>query len=345
MSPKRERVEWVDVSKGAGMLAVIAGHTFALSSVMPLYAFHMPLFFLLAGMVFRPERYDGWDSLAASKAKALFVPYALACAVSAAVCLMVPQWAQGMTVEAFAADFYSANTNVIQNSSLWFIPALFVAFLVVYAVRRVTFRSSWMLVVLALVAYALTFQKVALSWGSDLLPEGRLPFKADSALVGAVFLGVGCYCAPLIRREVERTWPPMVDVALVVLSAVACMAVGWVSLNSLDFGNWAHLAFYPTAFMACFAFMRLSKHALRVTWLASALKWYGRHSLVIFMAQSLLIRLYLLLFNDLQGLDMTLYADNPFEHQVGSFVAVAFVAAPLVAWIASAMSRKVKSRN
>lgn len=56
----KNRIEWIDTAKGIGILLVVLGHT--MSPVMAghaamewlykvLYCFHMPLFFLLAGMV------------------------------------------------------------------------------------------------------------------------------------------------------------------------------------------------------------------------------------------------------------------------------------------------------
>lgn len=46
-----KRIEWIDISKGLGMLLVIAGHTIALKYSSILYTFHMPLFFFLSGLV------------------------------------------------------------------------------------------------------------------------------------------------------------------------------------------------------------------------------------------------------------------------------------------------------
>lgn len=46
-----KRLKWIDVLKGIGMYLVILGHThFASRGV--IYAFHMPLFFLISGMFF-----------------------------------------------------------------------------------------------------------------------------------------------------------------------------------------------------------------------------------------------------------------------------------------------------
>ena len=64
--------------------------------------------------------------------------------------------------------------------------------------------------------------------------------------------------------------------------------------------------------------------------LKSILLFYGRNSLVIFGFQSLFIRLYLYIFNHLQGLDMQLYQNYVFYHQIGAFFTVTFIVSPLI---------------
>lgn len=48
------RLDWVDVARGIGILAVVAGHVWTRGPLRDaVYSFHMPLFFLLSGMLFR----------------------------------------------------------------------------------------------------------------------------------------------------------------------------------------------------------------------------------------------------------------------------------------------------
>ncbi|WP_088190097.1 acyltransferase family protein [Sphingobium sp. Z007] len=50
------RLDWVDVARGLGMLAVVIGHVWTRGPVRDaMYSFHMPLFFLLSGMLSRPQ--------------------------------------------------------------------------------------------------------------------------------------------------------------------------------------------------------------------------------------------------------------------------------------------------
>ncbi|MBH1998988.1 MAG: acyltransferase family protein [Sphingomonadaceae bacterium] len=55
-SPPRDRLDWVDVARGIGILAVVVGHVWTRGPLRDaVYSFHMPLFFLLSGMLSRPQ--------------------------------------------------------------------------------------------------------------------------------------------------------------------------------------------------------------------------------------------------------------------------------------------------
>jgi fucose 4-O-acetylase-like acetyltransferase len=50
------RLEWIDVARGIGIIAVVAGHVWTRGPVRDaVYSFHMPLFFLLSGFLSRPQ--------------------------------------------------------------------------------------------------------------------------------------------------------------------------------------------------------------------------------------------------------------------------------------------------
>ena len=55
------RIAWIDVSRGWCMLAIVAGHFYLPWNQHPalfdlLYAFHVPAFFFLSGLVFNPGK-------------------------------------------------------------------------------------------------------------------------------------------------------------------------------------------------------------------------------------------------------------------------------------------------
>jgi acyltransferase len=51
-----KRIGWIDIAKGITILLVIVGHTLIGYKVNDyIYAFHMPLFFICSGLLFKPK--------------------------------------------------------------------------------------------------------------------------------------------------------------------------------------------------------------------------------------------------------------------------------------------------
>jgi len=50
-----ERKEWIDITKGIGIIAVVAGHIYVGNIKLIIFMFHMPLFFFLSGYLFNPK--------------------------------------------------------------------------------------------------------------------------------------------------------------------------------------------------------------------------------------------------------------------------------------------------
>lgn len=54
----RMRVDWIDLTKGIAIFLMVCGHTGlpgALSNW--IWSFHMPLFFLMSGLLYKTDRY------------------------------------------------------------------------------------------------------------------------------------------------------------------------------------------------------------------------------------------------------------------------------------------------
>ena len=70
---KENRIDWIDMAKGYGMLFVIWAHldSGVISSWM--YTFHLPLFFFLSGYTFRTT--DTFECFVKKKIKRMLIPY------------------------------------------------------------------------------------------------------------------------------------------------------------------------------------------------------------------------------------------------------------------------------
>lgn len=340
----KKHIEWIDIAKGIGVLLVIVGHTFFLGIVAPLYTFHLPLFFLLSGLVFNEEKYRSKLLLLKTKAKSLLRPWLVLLLISFCICLLIPEWRENLSWKEMLKELYTTNTNNIQNSSLWYFVCLYMMF-VLYALVGGRIRSArtkvWFLIVFSV---SILFIKKPIAWFSvNIIPlyGERLPFKIDTAMIALVFFLIGLWYKDTIMKLVERRWSDIVLLMMAVCVYVLGRINGWTNLNSYDFGYIPFL-FYFIALSGILVVLWIS-HKIDTSIcheLKNVLLFYGRNSLVIFGFQSLFIRLYLYIFNHLQGLDMQLYQNNEWYHQVGAFLVTAFVGCPLAVWVIGGLRKK-----
>ncbi len=319
------------------MLIVIAGHTVSLRYSYPLYAFHMPLFFFLSGLVVNDKK-ESFIHFLGKRAESLLKPWISILFISFLVCCLIPQWRHAITLEAVLADFYTANTNTLQNSSLWYLVCYFFVLVLFYPVNRIK-RSP--LVILLFILLAITLLWIRNMLDRTSLPFHRLPFKIDSALVALVFFCIAKWNKDKIMKLISNNVSGLLIFLMLVLSGWLCVYNKWSNINSLDFGRY-RLLYYPIALISIASVCFLSQWISRFkrTGISSFFQFYGKNSLLIFSFQSLFIRLYLLLFNNIQSLKMQLYGDNPVIHQVGAFVVVSFLLSPAVVCLFEFLRKK-----
>ena len=137
-----KRYEWIDLAKGIGLILVIYGHI----SFRPewlnvwLCSFHMPLFFFLAGLTFKVEKYQSFATLIRTKFHQLIIPYFIFAFV---------QWSWtvinqtvlsretldiGYLCKQFVGIFLQIRTTSF-GPGAWFIPCIFCAFILLNAYR------------------------------------------------------------------------------------------------------------------------------------------------------------------------------------------------------------------
>lgn len=336
---KQERIEWIDIAKGIGILLVIMGHTFQLGMVTPLYAFHMPLFFFLSGLLINREKMGDFGKFTWKKMYQLLKPWLIVMCICFGVCLCIPEWYMNLTIPNLLGDLYTANTNTIQNSSIWYLPCYFWALMIFYLFNKMYNGSIMSKIIFVVYAFTLLFFQEILSLFP--LPYGRLPLKLDSALLAVVFIGLAVWNRDYIFVVVRKYNGFKKCLFVTLIAAIVCFANGWANMNSLDFGR-IRLLYYPIALIGILSVCLVSSFISfnKYVKIRKILSFYGKNSMVIFVFQSLYIRLYILTFNHLFNLNMTLYGNNPFYHQIGSFLFVAFVMSPLTVLLFQSLKKK-----
>lgn len=187
------RIEYLDLAKAIGIILVIAGHVVSSDTIVKrvIYSFHMPLFFLLSGMLLKVRAEysrETWIQLITKKGRGLLIPFVL--------------W--GLIYSSFsfkhtALLLYGTRETLIAAeslTSLWFLPVMFLAFLLCEGILQIVSRMKKPrigivvgIAVLAAIGFVCPHQK---TYGD--------PWGIDIAFIAASFMLIGM----LVRAGIEK---------------------------------------------------------------------------------------------------------------------------------------------
>lgn len=186
------RSSWVDYAKGIGIILVVVGHTLRGLQKTPvdvpgwevvdawIYAFHMPLFFFLAGLFLEKSCRQPLGAFIAGKARRILWPYFVWSFLQETLRLLGSRSALG-----FGEMWTIIYKPVMQ---FWFLYVLFLL-LVLYAVWRKTGASWQAFVVLAfLLNISMAFGVNYGSWGVVYQMWINIPYLALGVLVASAGL-------------------------------------------------------------------------------------------------------------------------------------------------------------
>jgi fucose 4-O-acetylase-like acetyltransferase len=218
----------IDAAKGLGILLVVLGHSRLAPSGGELhrliFSFHMPLFFVLAGVFLRAG--DGLLPAARARAATLLWPYA---AVSLAVGIVrlprlvaTPEWPEAGLQ--FVAGVLYGTGPTIPWPPLWFLPHLFLASLLALVLAKLArgpVREGLLAAVLLVAGTVIVRAGIA--------PARGLPWSADLLPVTVAWVLVGHALGPALRGA-ALPWPGL----LLAAAGVAALHFGTDAVVDLN---------------------------------------------------------------------------------------------------------------
>ena len=224
-SPKR--IGWVDAAKGIGILLVVLGHN-QINSIAPglhdtIYSFHMPLFFILAGMFLKPEQ--SFLTLLKRRFFSTLRPYLLVLGIIYGLTFLFTKAATVVVLtRLFKALFYALPNYFDTWMPLWFLPHLFLVSLFTWLIIRLVYRHIgpiWLRVIflggmLFCGVLALTFfAKINFMLFGKLEIKGMLPWSADLLLLTSAFFLMGYELRRSLPDAVLASkWTPLLSALL-----------------------------------------------------------------------------------------------------------------------------------
>jgi fucose 4-O-acetylase-like acetyltransferase len=283
------RLRHIDVAKGIGMLLVVFGHSPPLlddrSTLFEVvFSFHVPLFFFLSGVFFKPER--PFTDVVRTRAAALLRPFYFTLLVLSIDDLLIDRESE---VIPYLVGMGYGNGSAIRWIPMWFLPHLFGVSVLVWAVCRATRIDSqrpWLrgvLVATMLAAGAFTVQ----SFWWPVVTTGSvkilgLPYSMDVGLISGAFFLAGY----LLRdRIVALEWKPAY--AAIALAAFAAVHVAFDHTIDLNLRRYDSVVFSTiTAAAGVYLVLAASTIVARSDRLVRPLAYVGTASVFLLIFHS-----------------------------------------------------------
>lgn len=135
---EKERVHWVDVAKCIGIYCIYLGHygKSAGHGHSFVFAFHVPLFFFLAGCMESLNKEKSVVKNITKKIHTLIVPLFIFGTVSIIVNVLIKNCSIGKVKSHFLLLLQGCVRNKFFAGSLWFLTCLFVIFVIFYFIKK-----------------------------------------------------------------------------------------------------------------------------------------------------------------------------------------------------------------
>lgn len=286
----KKRYEYLDIAKGLGILMVVWAHILVVGWTHRfIYAFHMPLFFLISGMLYNKDKYSSFVDFFRARFKRLFVPYIIYSFVTWCIWATF-RYLQGGEVESYwmplLQTFIAQGSGefMVHNSPLWFIPCLFAVETMYYFVSKTKELTTLLLCVIIAISGVI----LAHLYEGDYL--FLLPWNLDAAFYALLFYGVGNSFKRHISHGELMAWVNGNRISACALSVVLLVALWLLAMNfgecSMGSSSYqcAEWLFFVRAFVGC-SWMILTCAILcslsSLQKVVQPLKWCGMNSLDI----------------------------------------------------------------
>ena len=279
---KENRIEWIDVSRGIGIIFVILGHLRFPYLTTWIYTFHMPLFFFLSGCVYKRRSFK---EFILKNIKSCFIPYWT---------LGVVIWGFYVIVNLFVGEkgLYGSNLEMLWNLvkqqgywTIWFLACLFISQILFFVIDRLSNDKDYLGLLLSSVVCIAGF--VYYRFGGHVLP-----WNIDIACIAQFFMRLGYLF--MNCKKCKEFMLECSNVKCLIISATCLLinvATGFLCIrlsgHSLDMSIGMYGNEMLTVISAISGLLFVISVANRFHW--SPLVYLGQNTLIIFAWHSRII--------------------------------------------------------
>lgn len=256
-----KRIEWIDFAKGIGIIMVVLGHCFDGKHfhVAVIYSTHMPLFFFLAGLCFKPEKYT-LKELAQKRAKQLLIPL-----ISFTVIITI-----------LSKVMLGTPLNLLYRGfphALWFLMILYMSQLLFWTInKRIKNINIECLLIIVFAAIGLNFRYNNIS----------LPYSLLTVFSATVFLSSG-YLSRNLIKTIVLNYHNIAQFAWILLGAILIITVKIFDVrNNLQANTISpSIIGYISAYIGIATIISLSTCLTQFKSFWWLIEWFGQNTLTI----------------------------------------------------------------
>lgn len=222
------RCMWIDVLRALLIITVIVGHSNADARMIQIiFWFHMPLFFILSGLLLHMPQKSEWKMWAVKKAKRLLLP----CFAFFMLCSILDG---SLSISSFACFVVGGRR---QSGVYWFATVLFLAEIAVSLIELHISSNKWKALLYA-GCYGIAILESAFFIPGDtaLIPNWlKLPWNIDVVPLAMAYLMLGYYGKKYITGVLEEKGTLFKGIAVGASIAVSALFVYLCWKGSFDY--------------------------------------------------------------------------------------------------------------
>ncbi|MDI9520821.1 MAG: acyltransferase family protein [Bacillota bacterium] len=254
---QKERILWIDIAKGYGIFFIVLGHVLRTGVVRQfLYSFHVPFFFILSGLTYRPS--ERTMNFFKKRFKTILIPYFVFGLISIliyrilAIYIDVDFELRTGILENIVGMFYgNPRTDLMKwNLPLWFLPSLFSTMFIAEILESILDKhiqkQKWLR---AVVVFLCLFLGLVLH-NAIKQYDIKLPFFLESLFFLLGFFELGVFISPLIQKkeisEKIKKRPAtslLMSLCLILIGLFASLINGSTEVIAISYGS------YPILFV------------------------------------------------------------------------------------------------